>query len=71
MCHTQISAPKDTLQTPGVTPQILSRAVMDPLVVHLESKVGSCCALKRARPSFSTCMQLQALAHRCYHSVDV
>ena len=39
--HMQISAPKDTLQTPGVTPQILSRAVMDPLVVHLESKVGS------------------------------
>jgi hypothetical protein len=35
-----ISAPKDTLQTPGVTPQILSRAVMDPLVVHLETKVS-------------------------------
>ena len=37
----QISAPEHTLQTPGVTPQILSRAVLDPLVVHLEDKVRS------------------------------
>jgi hypothetical protein len=50
MSRTQISAPKDTLQTPGVTPQILSRAVMDPLVVHLESKVGSCWAPKQIIP---------------------
>jgi hypothetical protein len=59
MHHMQISAPKDTLQTPGVTPQILSRAVMDPLVVHLESKVGSCWAPNRAYPEHS-CMQVLA-----------
>lgn len=42
-CHPlQISAPEHTLQTPGVTPQILSRAVIDPMVTHLEAKVRIC-----------------------------
>lgn len=36
-----ISAPEHTLQTPGVTPQILSRAVIDPMVTHLEAKVSN------------------------------